>query len=82
MADPTGKTLLGVSKSTISGILTALIAICTSLLAYTIPATLLTPGTAHTVLWVNVVINVILIICKAVLGTLQGDAPLPAAGTK
>ena len=75
MADLTGKTLLGVSKTSISGILTALIAICTSLLAYTVPTALLTPGFSHTVLWINLAINILLIVFKAVLGTIQGDAP-------
>lgn len=81
MADTSGRTLLGASKTTISGILTALIAICTSLLAYTVPTALLTPGFSHMLLWINLGVNIVLIVCKAILGTIQGDAPTnpPAA---
>jgi hypothetical protein len=75
-----GTTIFGMSKTSINGVLILLIAILTSVLAYQIPAALLTPGMSHDWLWITAACNLIVAILRAVVGFLQGDAPISAVG--
>jgi len=75
MADLSGKTILGVSKQTLSSILTGIIGTLTSLMTFTVPQALLNPQQAHTWLWINTGANLLSIILKVWLGVVTGDAP-------
>ena len=70
-----GKTILGVSKQTISAILTGLIGTFSSVMTFTVPQALLNPNQAHTWLWINAGANLASIILKVWLGVVTGDAP-------
>jgi hypothetical protein len=69
-------------KSTIEGIVGALIAVFTAILAFQVPSALLTPQATHIWLWVTTGITLALAIARAVLGFLQNDAPPPAPSVK
>jgi hypothetical protein len=72
--------IFGISKTTINGILAFLIATLTSVLAYQVPAAMLSPGQSHIWLWVTLVGNGIVSVLRVWVGLLQGDAPAPPAG--
>jgi hypothetical protein len=72
-----GGTIFGMSKTTISSILTGLIATIGGVLAYQIPMTLLTPQVSHVWLIVTVVGQIITIVLKVWVGVLQNDANAP-----
>ena len=74
MADPTGKTVLGMSKTTVSGILTGAIGTCSAIMSYQVPVALMNPNQQHTWLYVTAGANLLSIVLKVWLGVIQQDA--------
>lgn len=68
-------------KNTIAGILSAIIGICTSLLAYQVPVALMTPNVTHDLLWMNMALNLTAIVARVIIGVLMNDAPAPPINT-
>jgi len=66
MADPTGRTLLGVSKTTIQGVLSLMVVV---------GLTLLSSGSPLIGAKATAIITLAVAVLKAVVGFLQGDAP-------
>lgn len=75
MADPTGKTILGISKSTASGILTGMIGTFSAIMTFQVPSAMLTPQASHLWLYITTGANAATIILKVWLGVLENDAP-------
>jgi hypothetical protein len=67
--------IFGISKTTINGVLALLITILSSVMAYQVPAAMLSPGQMHTWLWVTGICNLICGVLRAVVGLLQNDSP-------
>jgi hypothetical protein len=66
--------ILGMSKSSISGVLGLINVLCLTLSGLQIPAALATPGIAHVWLWITFVILAVSAICQCVVKFLQNDA--------
>lgn len=67
--------IFGISKTTINGILAFLIATFSTVLAFQVPAAMLSPGQSHTWLWVTLVGNGVVALLRVWVGLLQNDAP-------
>ena len=67
--------IFGISKTSVNGVLALLITVFTSVLAYQIPAALLTPSVSHTWLIITGALNLLCGILRAIVGYLQNDAP-------
>lgn len=77
--------IFGISKTTLAGVLSFLIATLTTLTAFQVPAAVMSPGASHTWLIVTVAANLVVALCRVWVGLLQGDAPpvsTVAGGTK
>jgi hypothetical protein len=74
-----GTTILGISKTSIQGALGLIITIALVLTSIQIPSSLATPEVTHIWLWVTTILAVVAAVARAVVGFLQGDAPMPAA---
>ena len=64
----------GISKTTINGFLSFLIATLTTLTAFQVPAAL-TPGADRMWMYFTVGANLLVALCRVWVGLLQGDAP-------
>jgi len=70
-----GTKILGVSKTTAAGWLSFLITTLTIILAFQLPAALMTPGASRTWLYIQAGGTLALSLCRAWVGLLSGDAP-------
>jgi len=70
-----GTKILGVSKTTAAGWLSFLITTLTIVLAFQLPAALMTPGASRTWLYIQAGGTLALSLCRAWVGLLSGDAP-------
>lgn len=61
-------------KTTVNGILSFLIATLTTLIAFQVPAALLTPGADKTLLYATTFANLVVALCRVWVGMLQTDA--------
>ncbi len=75
MADTTGTTILGLSKTSIAGFLSFLIATLTTLVAFQAPAAIMTPQSSHVLLYITAGANLAVALCRVWVGMIQGDAP-------
>jgi hypothetical protein len=67
-------TVLGLSKTSVQGVLSLLIVIGLQLSAIQLPSTLATPNLSHALLWTTFIATTVVGILKAVLALSQGDA--------
>lgn len=67
-------TIFGISKTTINGWLSFLIATLTTLTAFQVPGAL-TPGANRMWMYFTVGANIVVALCRVWVGMLQGDAP-------
>lgn len=77
-----GTTLFGVSKTTIFGILMAVMGISVALQVIQLPADLATPGATHVWHWILFILTVLSAVSGVIVAVLSHDAPAPAAGGK
>lgn len=73
MPDPTGKTIYGVSKTTIQGVLSLLVVILGTISVYQLPATV-NPNVTHVWFYVTSGATLVTTVLKAVVAFMQGDA--------
>jgi hypothetical protein len=76
IATQVSPTILGMSKTSVNGVLALLITILSSLMAYQIPAALMNPNVNHIWLWVTAIANLITGILRALVGFLQADSSM------
>lgn len=67
--------IFGLSKTSIAGVLSFLIATLTTLIAFQVPSTLMTPGASKTLLIITTAANLIVGLLRVWVGLLQNDAP-------
>ena len=75
-----GKTIFGVSKTSIQGALGLIITICLVLTSVQIPATLATPQVTHVWLWITTILAIVLAVARQIVALTQGDATVPPTG--
>jgi fluoride ion exporter CrcB/FEX len=68
--------IFGISKTTIAGVLSFLIATLTTLTAFQVPIAFNTNAN-HTWMYITVGANLLVSLCRVWIGMLQGDAPNP-----
>lgn len=73
--------IFGISKTSIAGVLSFLIATLTTLTAFQVPA-LTNPQASHVYGIALIVANAVVALCRVWIGLLQGDAPNPPAAGK
>lgn len=74
MADPTGKTIFGFSKSTITGVLSFLTTTFTVITAMQVPV-IFNTNANHVWAYISGGSTIGLALCRAWVGLLSGDAP-------
>jgi hypothetical protein len=74
--------IFGISKTSIAGVLSFLMATLTALIAFQAPSALMTAGASHVWLIVTTVATLIVSLLRVWIGLLQGDAPTAKDVTK